>query len=122
MKMRLMLLSFLLAAVTWAADVTGKWTAEVPGRGGNTRPVTMNLKADGDNLTGTISGPRGQTDISEGKVNGDEISFSVSLEFQGNPVKVNYTGKVSGDEIRFHMQREGGQGEGRDFTAKRATE
>lgn len=122
MKMRLILLSCLVAAVTWAADVTGKWTAEVPGRDGNTRQVTMNLKADGDNLTGTISGPRGETDISEGKINGEEISFSVSLQFQGNPVKVNYTGKVSGDEIRFRMRREGGQGEGREFTARRAAE
>ena len=42
--------------MVWAADVTGKWTAEVQGRGGNPMTVTMNLKADGNNLTGTVSG------------------------------------------------------------------
>lgn len=118
MKMRIVLITCILAAMTWAADATGKWTAQVPGRGGNAREVTMNFKADGDKLTGTIGGPRGDTEISDGKINGDEISFSVVREFQGNAVKLNYTGHVSGDEIHFKVQREGG--EAREFTAKRA--
>ena len=40
----------MLSAVIFAADVTGKWTAEVKGRGGQTREVSMNLKADGEKL------------------------------------------------------------------------
>src|SRR5690348_1137646 len=67
MKIRLALLTCILAAVTWAADVTGKWTAQVPGRNGNTREVTMNFKADGDKLTGTMGGQRGDAEISDGK-------------------------------------------------------
>ena len=107
----------------FAADVTGKWTAEVPGRGGQTREVTMNLKASGDALTGTMSGPQGDIEISDGKVSGDEISFNVTREFQGNSMKMHYTGKVDGDQIKFSVTREGGQGGGRaqEFTAKRST-
>jgi hypothetical protein len=120
MKIRLTLLTCILAAVTWAADVTGKWTAQVPGRNGNTREVTMNFKADGEKLTGTMGGPRGDAEISDGKINGDEISFNIVREFQGNQVKLNYTGHVSGDEIHFKVQREGAAEGGREFTAKRA--
>src|ERR1041385_8246638 len=88
------------AVCAWAADVTGKWTAQVPGRGGETREATFTFKADGDQLTGTVTTPRGENPISEGKVNGDEISFSQDLEFNGNKVKLLYKGKVSGDEIK----------------------
>ena len=53
MKTRTLFLSvcFVFAALTlaWAADVTGKWTAQVPGRGGQTREQTFNLKAEGTN-------------------------------------------------------------------------
>jgi hypothetical protein len=123
MKISLTLLSALLAVSAFAADVTGKWTAEVPGRGGQTREVTMNLKAAGDTLTGTMSGMQGDIEIADGKVNGDEISFNVVREFNGNTIKMHYTGKVAGDSIKFTVTREGGQGKGgpQEFTAKRST-
>ncbi len=121
MKIRLALLSCALAAVAFAADVTGKWTAEVQGQGGNTRTMTIVLKADGAILTGSVSGRQSDTPISDGKVDGDNISFSVVREMQGNKIKINYTGTVSGAEIKFKSQREGGQGAGQEFTAKRST-
>jgi hypothetical protein len=101
----------------FAADVTGKWTAQVPGRQGNTREQTFNLKADGDKLTGTVSGRQSDTPITDGKISGDTISFTVKMEYNGNSVEQKYTGTVSGSEIKF--KREGGQGPAREFTAKR---
>lgn len=92
-----------------AGDVTGKWTAEMQGPNGNTRTVTMNLKADGSKLTGTVSGGRGgAAEISDGKVDGNDISFSVVREFNGNKMTSNYKGKVDGDVIHFNMKMEGG--------------
>ena len=82
--------------------------------------MTFNLKADGDHLTGSVAGPRGENPISEGKVNGDEISFTQDLEFNGNKVKLLYKGKVSGDEIKFTRQREGAE-RAQEFTAKKAS-
>ena len=121
MKLRLVLLSSLLAMAAFAADVTGKWAAEVPGRGGNTQKVTMDLKADGDKLTGTISNPQGETAIADGKVSEDTVTFTVTREMQGNTVKMNYTGKLAGEEMKFTVVRDGGQGQPREFTAKRLT-
>ena len=108
-----------LATMAYAADVTGKWTAQVPGRGGQTRETTFNFKVAGDTLTGTVSGRQGDTPISDGKVKGDDISFVVKMSFGGNDVKVDYKGKVSGDEIKFTVTREGGQ-QAQEYTAKRA--
>lgn len=119
----IVLAGILAATLIWAADVTGKWTAEVPGRGGEAMTVTMNLKADGNTLTGTVSGRRGETEISDGKVDGDNISFSVVREFNGNQFKQNYKGTVQGDTIHFTVTMEGGMGGGqsRKFDAKRAS-
>ncbi|HTQ54708.1 MAG TPA: hypothetical protein VMI94_09630 [Bryobacteraceae bacterium] len=115
------LLFGLLAFTALAADVTGKWTAEVPGRGGQTRTTTFNFKVDGNTLTGTVSGFRGEMPISDGTVNGDEISFTQTLEFNGNSIKLLYKGTVAGDEIKFTRSREGGEGRTQEFTAKRAS-
>ena len=57
--------------------------------------------------------------ISDGKIDGDSLSFSQVMEFNGNSVKLIYKGKISGDEIKFTREREGG--EPVEFTAKRAS-
>ncbi|MBI1790477.1 MAG: hypothetical protein HYR60_23335 [Acidobacteria bacterium] len=104
--------------VAAAADVTGKWTAQVPGRNG-TRETTFTFKLDGDKLTGSMTGPQGQEiAISDGKLSGETLSFTVNVERGGNSIRQTYTGKVAGAEIQF--KREGGQGPAREFTAKRA--
>lgn len=111
----------LLAAVAvFAADVSGKWVAQVPGRGGETREATFTFKVDGNQLTGSVSGRRGDVAISDGKIDGDDISFTQVMEFGGNQVKLLYKGKVSGGEIKFTRQREGGE-RSVEFTAKRAS-
>ena len=94
--------------------------AQAPGRGGETREVTFNFKADGNQLSGSVSTARGEVNIADGKIDGDEISFNHVMEFNGNQVKIIYKGKVSGDEIKFTRQREGGQ-RAAEFTAKRAS-
>jgi len=66
--------------------------------------VTLTLKASGDALSGSISGGRGgPVDISDGKVTGDDITFSVVREFQGNSFTTKYKGKVSGDSMSGEM-------------------
>lgn len=121
---KILLIGGLMAAAMWAADVTGKWTYETQGRGGNTMTVNMNLKADGDKLTGSVSGRNGDTDISNGKVDGDNISFDVVREFNGNQMTQHYKGTVKGDTIHFAMTMEGGNmggGAPREFDAHRAS-
>jgi hypothetical protein len=107
-------------SIAYAADPTGKWVAQVSARDGQTREVTITLKAEGEKLTGTISGRQGDTPISDGQIKGDDLSFTVTQSRQGNEVKVNYKGKVSGDEIKFTRTFGGGNRPPVEFTAKRA--
>jgi hypothetical protein len=101
------------AVCALAADITGKWTAQVTGRGGQAREATFTFKVDGDKLTGNMSDGQTNSPIADGKVSGDTITFSVETQ-RG---KRTYTGTVTGGEIKF--KREGGQNR-QEFTAKRA--
>ena len=100
-----------------AADVSGKWTAEVPGRGGNTQVNTFTFKVSGAKLEGTVANMRGETPIADGKVDGDKISFTTTANFNGTDIKSTYTGVVKGETIE--ITREGGRGPA-TFTAKKA--
>jgi hypothetical protein len=109
-----------LAGAALAADVTGKWVAQLPGRGGETHEVTFTFKADGNTLTGSSTTQRGDMEIADGKIDGDQISFTQTMAFGQNQVKLVYQGTVSGDAIKFTRTREGGDGHTQEFTAKRA--
>ena len=109
----------ILVAVVQAADVTGKWTGQVPTRDGGTRDATFNFKQDGEKLTGTMTGPQGDIELKDGAVKGDDVSFNVALSFGGNDVKLIYKGKVAGEEIKFTRTREGND-QTQEFTVKRA--
>ncbi|PWU05565.1 MAG: hypothetical protein C5B51_14155 [Terriglobia bacterium] len=105
---------FSLAAL--AADITGKWVAQVPGPNGS-REITFDFKQAGNDLTGSIAGPRGAQEISEGKVQGENVSFAVVLELTGNQIRQNFKGTISGNQIRF--TRDAGRGGPVEFTAKK---
>jgi hypothetical protein len=109
---------FVLAAA--AADITGKWTAEIPGRNGNTQNVTFNLKADGASLTGNMATPRGEAPISDGKVDGNNVSFNTVMKMQDNEITMKYKGKVEGDTIKFtRTVNFNGNERTTEFTAKK---
>ena len=118
-----------LACVAMAADATGKWTMEQAGRnGGPPRVSTIELKVDGAKLTGSITAPgRGGdptvSQISNGKVDGDKISFEVVRNFGGDSMTIKYEFTVKTDEMAGKVTMPGmGGGEPRvmDATAKRA--
>jgi hypothetical protein len=99
---RLFLVAVLAATATFAADIAGKWKTTFNTPNG-VREGSMTLKVDGDKLTGTMDSQRGSVEIQDGKVHGDEISFSVTRRFQDNEVKIQYKGKVSGNEMKLTM-------------------
>ncbi len=115
------------AASAKAADATGTWKWSTAGRGGGqAREFTLKLKVEGDKLTGTVSTPGRQgaqareTAIENGKVKGDEISFSVTREFGGNKMTTKYSGKVTADTIKGKTEFErNGEAQSRDWEAKR---
>lgn len=112
---------FLFALPALAADVAGKWTAEFDTQVGPQK-YTYELKVDGEKVTGKASfermGQKGEADLLEGKLVGDQISFVEMLDFQGNAVRIEYKGTVKGDEISF--TRNVGDFASEQFVARRA--
>jgi hypothetical protein len=108
----------LLATLAWAADVTGTWKAQIPGRDGTPSETTFTFKVAGATLTGTVTTPRGESAISDGKIDGDNISFVVIRKFQDKEMKMTYKGAVAGNEIKFTVVREGSD-RTQEFVAKK---
>ena len=101
-----------------AADVTGKWIGRAEMGPGRVMEQTITFKMEGGKLAGTVKTGSGEMKISDGKINGDEISFATTMEAGGNRMKMVYKGKISGNQIKFLHGIEGGQQH--EFTAKRA--
>jgi hypothetical protein len=111
------------------ADVNGTWTWTMPGRnGGPEQKMTLKLKTEGDKVTGKLTSPSRDggtrdTDIKDGQIKGEEVSFKVEREINGNTRVMKYNGKISGDSIKGKIEFErNGETQSRDWEAKRATD
>ena len=133
MTKKLLFVTTILLVVAFAAvaaDVTGKWVAEVQGRNG-TNQMTFNLKADGSNLTGTVTGGMGgrrgggtppAMEISNGKIDGSTVTFETKMEYNGNTRVTKYEGTLSGDDLKLKITRDTQNGPmTTEATAKRST-
>jgi hypothetical protein len=119
-----------VAFVAAAADVSGNWTYDQPGRGGgNPTTITITLKADGSTLTGSVMRPgRGGAagtpmQISDGKVDGSTVTFTTKREGQNGTVVTTYKGTLKGDTLELEITAPGRGGDPmtNKFSAKRAT-
>ena len=109
----------------WAADVDGKWTAKAGGQGQGGADITLVFKIVDNKLTGTVNNSlsQGDAEIQDGKIIGDEISFSLKRTINGTETTVTWKGRISGDEIKFTRTQEGARGAGAaatEIVAKRA--
>jgi hypothetical protein len=104
----------------FAADITGKWTAQFDSQVG-VQKYTFEFKMEGTKLTGTaisiIGDAEAKTPITEGTVNGDDVAFVENLKYTGMDLRIAYKGKISGDELK--LSRMVGDQEGETFVAKR---
>jgi opacity protein-like surface antigen len=104
-----------------AADVTGQWTTQFDTQVG-VQKYTFDFKVNGEALTGTAAfermGEKGTAELKEGKVQGDKVTFVEMLDFQGNAIRIEYTGTIAGDEIKF--TRKVGDFATEELVAKRA--
>lgn len=100
--MRTLLLALILtAASAFAADIDGKWSGGIDTPNGAVN-ISFTFKADGKTLTGTTTGPDGsESKIADGKIDGNKLSFNVTVDFGGMPFTIAYTGEVSGTNLKL---------------------
>jgi hypothetical protein len=91
------------------ADITGEWQAQFDTQRG-LQKYTFAFKQDGSKVTGKVNvrteDRKRESDLKDGKIEGDTVSFAEPLSIQGNDVNITFTGKLSvkGDEIKFTRQ------------------
>lgn len=117
--LRTAILAAAAATLAFADDVTGKWTGEINTPNGAMQ-LTMNFKAEGETLSGTIGTQSGEMAIKEGKVNGNEISWVTIFQRDGNSMRILNKAKVTGSEMRVTTTVEGREDRSFEYTAKKS--
>ncbi|MEW6455295.1 MAG: amidohydrolase family protein [Acidobacteriota bacterium] len=79
-------------------DVTGTWNVSIMSPGGE-MSATMTLTQSGSDVSGEFKSQMGITQISNGVVSGNEISFSILIPTTDPPMEVFFSGKVEGNSI-----------------------
>ncbi|WP_034256989.1 hypothetical protein [Adhaeribacter aquaticus] len=89
-----------LLSYCFAAALDGKWKGAF---GDGQFEITLDLKVQGNKLTGTITSPRGENPITDGKVTGNEFTFNRTF----NENTIVYKGKLNGDKIDLTVNFQG---------------
>ena len=107
--LRTVALSLALIGTSLAqSKINGEWVGALPGREGP-RTLYFLLKTDGDKLTGEMVDSHGDNPLLDGKISGDQISFTISYTLSHDTVKRLYKGSVvSGDEIKLTCEAPSG--------------
>jgi hypothetical protein len=78
-------------------SVDGNWNVTMNTPMG-AQKATLSLATSGGTLTGQMKGAQGAMDLNDGKVDGNNVSWTANLT-QPMPIKLEFTGKVDGDKI-----------------------
>ena len=92
-------MTLVLAVSAFAADINGKWKSVIEYNGQGIE-VVYNFKVEAGKLTGSVSGPNGEYEINEGKIEGDNFSFSISTD----QFDVAYKGKIADGQLNITLQ------------------
>ena len=65
--------------------------------------ITLTLKAEGGTLTGTQAGAQGSMALENGKVDGNNVSWSISIT-SPMPMTLEHSGTVDGDKISGNVK------------------
>ena len=98
----LTIVGLLSASLLLAADITGTWNAEVETDMGSGTP-TFVFKQTGEELSGTYKGTFGEQKLT-GKVKGDQVEFSFTIDAGGQTAKALYKGKIEGSAINGSVE------------------
>jgi hypothetical protein len=98
--------------------VDGTYDTEMTTQMGK-RTSKLTLKSSGNVLSGTVASDLGTVNFDGGKVDGDNVAFSVNVSGPMGQMKLDYSGKVEGDNISGTVQL--GQYGSAPFSGKRVT-
>jgi hypothetical protein len=87
-----------------AISASGNWNTALILGDGNRIEGTLKLKQDDDKLTGATIRNENESEIQDGKISGDEITFKVIRDRDGRKVTAKYKGKITGDTVKGKVE------------------
>ena len=87
-----------------AQDVAGLWTATFTPPDGHQHETTLYLQTDSGRISGKIFSKRGSVAITDGKIQGNKISFNVVRKGNGDEINVVFTGTAEKETMNLTMQ------------------
>ena len=104
----------LCATILSAVDLSGKWKGSFE-LDGNILPFVLDLKTSGDKVTGMVTpATNPPTEIRDGKVDGNTLSFYFTTVYNGDQVRLNVKIQMGTDDMKVTMVTEDG-GWSREF-------
>jgi hypothetical protein len=94
-------MSPLPAAAAQHADVAGAWDLTILGEV-YSFDMIAEITQEGTELSGTLRGPNGEHELT-GKVDGDRVSFSATVESPEGDFRLEFTGEVAGEGLEGTM-------------------
>ncbi|WP_031498245.1 hypothetical protein [Bryobacter aggregatus] len=98
---------FLSISTLGAADISGLWMGQLPGRFEKTEDIAFQLKLEGTKLSGKLFGDEIDLPLEEGSVVGDKVNFTITTTnyYSGEKVQTRYSGLLQGNEIELTRER-----------------
>jgi hypothetical protein len=90
--------SALAQSGTGSSNAAGDWEVALNTPGG-VRNLKVTFKIDGEKLTGSIKGERGDLPI-EGSAKGKEVKFSYTVKYMDTDLLITMTGNLEGDTMK----------------------
>ena len=84
-----------LAVSAFAADVSGKWNAKFNTPDGQSMDLVFTFQVEGEKLAGTVSSAMGEMPLTDGKVDGETLTFTVNA----GGFSMVHAATVKGDEM-----------------------
>ncbi|MBP9900224.1 MAG: hypothetical protein IT579_17630 [Verrucomicrobia subdivision 3 bacterium] len=107
-------------AGTGNASATGNWKYALTIESGDTMNLVLELKQDGETVTGKVKVGEFEAPITEGKVVADAISFKIPVDANGTKFTSTYKGTLGGDAIKGKIHSDwGGEDHNYDWNATR---
>ncbi len=102
-------------------DVVGTWQIHIDSTDGKVFEPTLRISKDGDKYKCVYRSMQGQEiDIKDLRVENNTLKFTVTADFDGGSIKVDYQGRPYGDKISGSLDYDFGGYTGKaEFTAQR---
>ena len=88
-----------------AGDLSGIWNGQLEDKNGDSQDFSFRFAQTGDMLSGKMYGDNESTPITDGKIIGNQVTFTVTNELNGQISKFVYTGTMNGDVIEVSRER-----------------